>query len=87
MNNIDKEEYIKSLESLMIFMCKTYDGIEDCLVKLLKEKNNEAFFEIPRIQGTNHIINISKIGKLNFEEPNYGFKDILEIMKNKYKVN
>ncbi|WP_415316164.1 hypothetical protein [Clostridium perfringens] len=83
----EKEEYIKSLESLMIFMCKTYDEIENSLVNLVKEKNNEAFFVVPRIQGINHIINISKIGKLNFEEPVYGFKDILEVMKNKYQVN
>ncbi|MDK0621678.1 hypothetical protein QTH47_12700 [Clostridium perfringens] len=79
-NNFDKEEYIKSLENLLIFMCNSYDKIDNSLVELAEKEHNYACFEVPRIQGLYHVINISKIGKLEFEEPTYGFKEVLEII-------
>lgn len=80
---IDEEEYVKSLENVLIFMCKTYDEIEKELVKLVEKENNKAFFKVPRVQGINHVVNISKIGKLKFEQPLYNFKDIFDIMQSK----
>lgn len=83
----DKEEYIKSLENLLIFMCNSYDKIDNSLVKLVEKEHNYTCFEVPRIQGLYHVINISKMGELEFEEPNYGFKEVLEIIKNRRTVD
>ena len=85
MKDIDKEEYIKSLENLLIFMCKTYDDIDNELLRLANEENNRAFFEVPRVQGLYHVVNISKIGELEFEEPLYSFKDVYKVIESKNK--
>lgn len=82
---IDKDEYVKSLENLLIFMCKSYDEIETELVKLA-EKDNETLFKVPLIQGTFHKVNIHQLGQIKFESPLYNFKDIKnEILRKKYK--
>ncbi|MCH1964411.1 hypothetical protein MCG45_16395 [Clostridium perfringens] len=83
----DKEEYIRSLENLLIFMCGSYDKIDNSLVELAEKEHNHTWFKVPRIQGLYHIINISKIGKLEFEEPNYGFKEVLEIINSRRNKN
>lgn len=83
----NKEEYIKSLENLLIFMCNSYDKIDNSLVELAEKEHNYTWFEVPRIQGLYHVIQISKIGKLKFEEPNYGFKEVLEIIKSRRTVD
>ena len=57
-NKIDEENYVKSLENLLIFMCKTYSSIEETLLKLAEE-DNEALFKVPLIQGNINFINIS----------------------------
>lgn len=72
---IDNDEYIKSLENLLIFMCKTYDGIEDELMKLSKE-GNDALFKVPLIQGTINKINVHQLGKMDYKKSLYSFKDI-----------
>lgn len=79
-DNLNKEEYIESLENLLIFMCKTYDDIDNTLVNLAEKEHNYTCFEVPRIQGLYHVINITKIGNLEFKEPSYGFKEVLEII-------
>ncbi|MDU2121927.1 MAG: hypothetical protein E7E64_05270 [Clostridium celatum] len=82
---IEKDEYIKSLENLLIFMCKTYDDIEMELVKLA-QKDNDALFKVPLVQGTNHKINIHQLGRIEFQEPLYNFKDIKnEILRKRYE--
>ena len=72
---MEKEEYIHSLENLLIFMCQTYEETEHVLLKL-SEGGNNALFEVPRIQGTSNIIPISQLSKIKFEQPKYGFKDV-----------
>lgn len=72
---MEKEEYIHSLENLLIFMCATYEETEQVLYKLSKSGNN-ALFEVPRIQGTPNIIPIAQLAKIKFEQPKHGFKDI-----------
>ena len=72
---MNKEEYINSLENLLIFMCATYEDTEKVLLKLAEGGNN-ALFEVPRIQGTPNIIPIAQLAKIKFEQPKYGFKDV-----------
>lgn len=78
---MEQEEYIHSLENLIIFMCKTYEETEQVLLKLAEGGNN-ALFEVPRIQGISNIIPIAQLAKIKFEQPKYGFKDVkIEILK------
>lgn len=81
---IEKEEYIKSLESLLIFMCRSHKVQQEELLTLAKE-GNDAFFEISHIQGTNNVIPISKIADLEFNQPRYGFKEVEEEILRKQK--
>lgn len=74
---MDKEEYIQSLENLIIFMCQTYEDQEQVLFKLAKE-GNDALFKVPRIQCTANTIPIAQLAKVKFEQPKYGFKDVKE---------
>lgn len=85
-DKIDKEEYIKSLENCLIFMCKTYDDIENTLLKLA-QNDNDALFKVPLIQGTSNKVNIHQLGQIEFESPLYNFKDIKnEILRKKSKL-
>lgn len=78
MNNND---YIESLENLLIFMCRTYEDQEKALLSLAK-MGNKAYFEVPRIQGTSNLIPISQISEIEFQQPKYGFQDVKnEILK------
>lgn len=72
-----EEEYVSSLENLLIFMCQTYEEIEQVLFKLANE-GNEALFKVPRIQGTVNTIPIAQLAKMTFVTPKYGFKTIKE---------
>lgn len=72
---MNKDDYIQSLENTLIFMCNTYENITDELCKLAKDGNN-AFFKVPLIQGTFHIVQISQIGKLELQEPIYDLREI-----------
>lgn len=83
---IDKDEYIKSLENLLIFMCKTYDGIEDELTKLSQE-GNTALFKVPLVQGTVNKINIHHLGKMECKKHLYSFKEIKnEILRKESEI-
>lgn len=82
---MDQDKYIESLENLLIFMCKTYVDSEKVLFELAKDGNN-ALFEVPRIQGTVNTIQIAQLAEIEFQHPEYGFKDIKnEILKKRGK--
>lgn len=72
---MNKDDYIQSLENTLIFMCNTYENINDELLKLAQEGNN-AFFKVPLIQGTSNIVQISQIGKVELQEPIYDLREI-----------
>lgn len=76
-----KDEYVESLENLLIFMCQTYEDMQKSLMDLYKEEQNEAAFKTPMIQGTGNIIGISKIADLKFNQPSLGFHAIFEKIK------
>lgn len=73
---MEQEDYIKSLENLLIFICGTHTEWERILLELAKEKGNDAFFQLPVIQGTSNSVGISLISKLPFTQPNHGFADV-----------
>lgn len=79
---MDEKEYIESLENLLIFMCKTYDGITDNLLELF-QKGNDAYLKIPTIQGTRNIVSVYRLGTLDIKDIKYGFKDVLKEILNK----
>lgn len=72
---MNKDDYIKSLENTLIFMCNTYKNINDELLKLAQEGNN-AFFKVPLIQGTFNIVQIFQIGEMELQEQIYNLKEI-----------
>lgn len=72
---MNKDDYIKSLENVLIFMCNTYTNINDELLKLAQEGNN-AFLKVPLIQGTFNIVQISQIGEMELQEPIYDLREI-----------
>lgn len=82
MGSINPEEYLASLENLLIFMCNTYDQQQKELAELA-EKGNDAFLKVSRIQGTMNTISIAQIGALAFEHPIHSFKEVLSEMKRK----
>lgn len=71
----DQNEYIDSLENLLIFMCQTYEENEKALL-LLAKQGNQAFFNVPRIQGTVNTVSIARIAEAEFKTPKYGFNDV-----------
>lgn len=79
---MDKEKYINSLENLLIFMCQTYEDQGQELIRLMKEEKNDAYFKIPRIQGSPNLMSIHKLSKLDFEIPGYGFPEVEEVIRN-----
>lgn len=72
---VEQNEYINSLENLLIFMCQTYTENEKALL-LLAKQGNEAFFNVPRIQGTVNTISIARIAEVEFQKPKHGFNDV-----------
>lgn len=72
---MDKDEYINSLENLLIFMCQTHENQQKTLLALAKNGNN-AYFEIPQIQGTGNLIPIAQIATIDFNHPTYGFNEV-----------
>ena len=82
---MDEKEYIKSLENLLIFMCKNYTETIDILCKLAQE-GNDTLFKVPAIQGIMNVIKITQIGSLEVKDVKYGFKDVLKEIQNKRGV-
>lgn len=80
---MNKEEYIQSLENLLIFMCKTYEDQEQILFKLA-EGGNDTIFKIPRIQGIVNTVPISQIAKIKFEQPKMSFQDVKKEISRKH---
>lgn len=72
---MNKDEYIHSLENLLIFMCRTYEERTDILLELGK-RGNDAFMHVPTIQGTVNVIAISQLADMEFQEPKHGFQDV-----------
>lgn len=72
---IDKDEYIESLENLLIFMCQTHEDQHKALLGLLKE-GNSAYMKVPTIQGTANLIPVSQIADIDFHRPEYGFREV-----------
>lgn len=80
---MDKDKYIESLESLLVFMCQTHEEWHEELRKLAAEEGNQAFFKMPMIQGTSNRIGISQLSKVEFKTPEYGFYEVFQEMKKK----
>jgi hypothetical protein len=57
-------------------MCQTHEEQQKVLLELAKNEGNNAFFEVPQIQGTSNTVGIAQIAKLDFIKPKYGFREI-----------
>lgn len=79
---MSKDEYIQSLENLLIFMCQTYEEQENDLFALAKQ-GNDAILKVARIQGTANLIPIAQMAKFKFERPKHGFEEVKEEIQNK----
>lgn len=80
---LKEESYVESLENLLIFMCQRYEETQKVLLKLSKEQGNNAFFEVPMIQGTGNVISISRLADLSFAQPIHGFSVVYENIMSK----
>lgn len=77
------EDYIESLEDVIIFFCQTYEEQEEVLFDLAKE-GNEVLFKVPRIQGLINTIAIKQLSEITFETPKMGLPEIKDqIIKRK----
>lgn len=77
-----KDDYVGSLEELLIFMCQTYEEMQDSLLELAKE-GNEAFTKVPMIQGYSNTMGISQIAKLKFRTPKIGLAEVFEVLEDR----
>lgn len=84
---MEQEQYIKSLENLLIFMCKTYEETHQSLRELYKSEQNEAAFKVPVIQGTSNAISIGYMANLAFENPELGFYQIHKHIQEKRELS
>lgn len=82
----DEKEYIKSLENLLIFMCQTHEETWEVLHRLAKEEGiTKPILEVPTIQGLGNLIPIAQLAKIEFETPKYGFRQVIEKIKEENK--
>lgn len=79
---MQKNNYVESLEELLIFMCQTYEDMQGSLFELAK-KGNHAFTKVPMVQGLSNVIGISRIAKLEFQTPKIGFAEVFEILEDR----
>lgn len=68
-------DYIQSLENILVFMCQSYEEQEKVLFELAKE-GNDALHKTPRIQGMANTISIAQIADVEFEKPPMNFMEI-----------
>jgi len=61
-----EQEYIKSLESLLIFMCKSNEDIWESLMDLGKQ-GNDTWTQIPMIQGNLNFV-VGRLARLDFNK-------------------
>lgn len=79
---MQKNNYVESLEELLIFMCQTYEDIQNSLLDLSKEGNN-AFIKVPMIQGLSNTITVSRISKLKFRTPKHSFDEVFDVLEDR----
>lgn len=83
---MNHEEYVSSLENLLIFMCQVYQKNHDRLFEMMVTKENDAYMNLSTVQGSYHRFAVKDISKLEFSEPVYGFRKVYEGMAAKRNV-
>lgn len=79
----DKDEYIESLENLLIYMCSHERETVAILRRLAREDGNPALTKIPMVQGLSNTAGIGQLSKMDFHSPTHGFLEIAEQLKRK----
>jgi hypothetical protein len=74
----NQEEYINSLENLLIFMCQVYQKNHDRFFEMMVTKENDAYLRLSTVQGSYHRFAVKDISKLEFSEPILGFRNVFE---------
>ncbi len=81
----EQEMYVESLENLLIYMCDSYTVVLDKLLELGHTEGNKAYMQVPTIQGSINRTPIRQLGKLEFNLPQHGFKDVYSKISDKRK--
>lgn len=80
---IDKNEYINSLENLLVYMCKHQKDCDMVLRVLAQKDGHPALSKVPMIQGFDNTTGISQLGEMSFHTPVHGFLDVAEQLRRK----
>ncbi|GMX64533.1 hypothetical protein Elgi_38020 [Paenibacillus elgii] len=81
----NKDDYVQSLENLLIFMCQVYQKNHDTFFNMMLNKENNAYKKLSTVQGSYHRFAVKDLSELDFSEPVYGFRKVFEeiILKRK----
>ncbi|MBU7316030.1 hypothetical protein [Paenibacillus oleatilyticus] len=74
----NKDDYVESLENLLIFMCQVYQKNHEKFFNMMFNKENDAYMKLSTVQGSHHRFAIKDLSELNFSEPVYGFRKVFE---------
>lgn len=55
--------YIKWLENMVILLAKCYQEIHDTLLEKAKNKETDAYFSMPTVQGFDLVMSVDKISQ------------------------
>lgn len=79
----DKDDYIDSLENLLVFLCKHQADCNTVLRTLAKNDGNPALSKMPMIQGMSNNAGIGQLSKTAFLPPKHGFLDVADQLRRK----
>lgn len=79
----DKDDYINSLENLLVYMCKHQKDCDMVLRTLAQKDDNQALYKMPMIQGMENSAGIGQLADMPFQAPSHGFLDVAEQLRRK----
>ncbi|AUM66335.1 hypothetical protein C0R09_18430 [Brevibacillus laterosporus] len=81
MEGISQEDYIQSLESLLIFMWDVYQTNHDKFFQMMVSKENDAYMKLSTVQGSHHRFAVKDISQLEFQQPKLDIRVVFEEMQ------